>query len=396
MSKQTVLPRSTEERIQRIIRAIRGWLDNEGGILEKTKEQTIAEGLFQRHDINFMIGHIRQSVTQQSLREWAMAVPEKPAAVNRILCIHPGNLPMVGLQDILAVLLSGHTYHGKLSTRDPWLPDGLLRVLRRHMRADTMQWSTRMPNLAGIRADALLFAGSGSSLEIIKDNVRELDLVGDSCPMLIRTSNFSMAWLSEADGFKPEDQSSRSTMPSQLDQPARSGPFSDSDLPGSSDSFSQSKPSARAVWLSPLVEAMLRYEGKGCRSVALVIAPVPLGRVAGLLLPAMEAYLKACPFSYYPTRGVRYWKSYLESIGKTVVQAGPVLVTDDPDMAGKEDIICWVEGDRDDVERWRERMGSRLQEVYRIGESLNHAQTPPVDWKPDGFDVLSWIIRNTG
>lgn len=360
MSKQTVLPRSTEERIQRIIRAIRGWLDNEGGILEKTKEQTIAEGLFQRHDINFMIGHIRQSVTQQSLREWAMAVPEKPAAVSRILCIHPGNLPMVGLQDILAVLLSGHTYHGKLSTRDPWLPDGLLRVLRRHMRADTMQWSTRMPNLAGIRADALLFAGSGSSLEIIKDKMRELDLVGDSCPMLIRTSNFSMAWLSEADGFAPED------------------------------------PSARTVWLSPLVEAMLRYEGKGCRSVALVIAPVPLGRVAGLLLPAMEAYLKDCPFSYYPTSGVRYWKSYLESIGKTVVQAGPVLVTDDPDMAGKEDIICWLEGDRDDVERWRERMGSRLQEVYRIGESLNRAQTPPVDWKPDGFDVLSWIIRNTG
>lgn len=409
-----VINKHTIERIEQICDGVASWLENEGGMLERAVERTIDEGLFQRNDVQYMIDQARITVTKTALSKWAereMKVnprTEPPPSEGKtkpkkqtVLCLHAGNLPMVGLQDVIATLLSGSCYFGKLSGKDPWLLDSLLHILQKRFPDQVRQWSARMEDLQGIRADKVLFAGSQASVQPVLEKVIALHLVrtggkvslheaasgaktnaapgpdtgtGMNSIFLHRTARLSMAWLTGAD-----------------------------------------TPLATTL-ARQLAGAMLRYEGKGCRSVAVVVAPLTLEECAGPMVGALEEYVKKNPFSRRSGPGTHYWKSYLKSMGRPVYQSGPVLITDDFDMAGKEDVICWVKGNAGTVARMADRFGPQLQHVYLAASppnekspsanhsrvirhphirfaSLSGAQSPPIDWQPDGVDVLRWLTE---
>ncbi|MGM0738103.1 MAG: hypothetical protein ACQETM_02915 [Bacteroidota bacterium] len=363
------------ERIDRICEAVTAWLDNEDDICKTSVERTVTEGLFPRHDVMHMLGRIEKSVTREALRHWidriATGLTHDPAGSEKVLCLHAGNLPMVGLQDVIATLLSGAVYYGKLSSRDPWLLDGLLRVLRKRLPDQLGGWASRMEKLGPIGARHVLFAGSQASVDVAMEWVYQLGLACKDARLLARTARLSMAWLDETDFEHDPVRLSRQ-----------------------------------------LIEAMLRYEGRGCRSLAVVVAAWDLSDVAGTLADAAGVFLRSNPPSHYRMAGVSYWRGYLKSTGRDVYDLGGQIITDDPDLLGKEHVVCWFKGNESDLLRIAGQFGSQLQNVYinadqgdmlpRIPESLadarhirleplSLAQSPPIDWRPDGVDVLGWL-----
>ncbi len=385
------------DRIELICDGVNAWLANEDGILEESVNRTVADGLFPKHDVQHMLDQAGRTITPQALSSWVDKIsttkkgpsgPENftnnaeysragtdetafPNPDQKVLCLHAGNLPMVGLQDIIATLLSGSIYFGKLSRNDPWLLDGLLQVLEKRLPEQIGGWSIRLDDMNVTNAGVVLFAGSQASIEMVLKRIKELGLAGDNSRILARTARFSLAWLDEAD-FR-------------------------------SDSERLCK---------RLIEAMLRYEGRGCRSVAVVIADRDLSVFAGSLLDAADVFIRSNPPSNLKNSGVGYWKSYLRSTGRDVFDLGGQIITDDSDLIGKQNVICWIKGSDEEVIRFAERFGHQLQSVYvnaardavsekamyRMAgtggvrlEPLSDAQTPPVDWQPDGVDVLYWL-----
>jgi len=374
-------PDQISERIARICDGVDAWLSNEGGILDITVDRTATEGLFPRHDVMHMLKQISATVTPQALQDWVDRVdrgtstgtmPSPSAQIPKVLCLHAGNLPLVGLQDIIATLLSGAIYYGKLSRRDPWLADGLLRLLRERLPDQLGGWASQLEEIRKVEADKVLFAGAESSVEVVKQRIRELGLASAQTRFLTRSARFSMAWLDEKD-FQ-------------------------------SDHVRLSK---------YLIEAMMRYEGRGCRSLAVVVARRSLSEFAGSLTDAAKIFVRKNRPSHYRNPGASYWRSYLKSTGKEVYDMGSQIITDDHELTGREDVICWLTGNKEDVVRLARQFGPQLQQVYvnagreelsqnsaapplsdvpeiRL-EPLSEAQSPPIDWQPDGIDVLAWL-----
>ena len=388
-------------RIDRICEAVSAWLDNEDGLLKRARDRTIAEGLFRPHDVDHMLGQIRQTVTRQTLTGWLERVckeggtqgsragsqhqsdsrkdanaqkadntqhdahPIDGSTRPKTLCLHAGNLPMVGLQDIIAVLLAGSIYYGKLSRNDPWLPDSLLQIIRQRMPDQAGRWSTRMEELEGIKAGRVLFAGSEASVDAVIRRVHELKLATETARFLPRTARLSMAWLTEED-FKADEAVQKEEHPPEQDiSTSKAGRPKKTGAAGNAQSSAGgSQPASEGELYKQLVEAMLRYDGKGCRSVAVVISAREWSDCAGPLMDALEAWLRDHPPGSDEKPGVRYWKNYLRAVDKEVYETGGHLITSEPDLMGKEGVICWLKGDEKEVARLAGHFGSQLQSVY--------------------------------
>ncbi|MDI6402358.1 hypothetical protein QLX67_10140 [Balneolaceae bacterium ANBcel3] len=376
----TRLKKEMEERARRISGAVGRWLANEGGLLEASVEQTVTTGLFPRHDVQYALQSLRETVHEEALFEWINQTLTRCTPAEReqgsVLCLHAGNLPLVGVQDVLATLLSGERYLGKLSSKDPWLMDGLLRVLREEMGGQIEGWSTSPEAFSGAEAGRAMFSGAASSVQQVIALLLEKQMVAKKAPLLARTARFSVAWLSN--GCKEQSR-------------------------------------------SELVEAIMRYEGQGCRSVAVVVAPDALEDSFPVLKPQIRAFLKDNRPYHPQSPGTAYWKSYLKSVGKPALKAGPMIFTDDPSMAGKKQFITWIQGGINEVESIASRFGKSIQNIYLEDESyldmeknavlsgknteksvtethpdvferLSRAQKPNISWKPDGEDALEWLL----
>ncbi len=366
----------SDGQITRICKAVDAWLGNESGLLEQARERTISDGLFTLHDVGHMLEQVARTVTCEAITAWVEKSRDSYAVQNsgrkdsavydkNVLCLHAGNLPMIGLQDIIATLLSGARYHGKLSARDPWLLDGLLRLLQKQLPENVITWSTNLDDFEELRADRILFAGSEASVEPVTSRLWELRAAGKAARFLNRTARFSIAWLSGKDVEELRNKTSGAESPGLLND---------------------------------LVEAVMRYEGRGCRSVAVVVAPCELSDVAGTLIPALQDYVKKYPFLHSIKPEKSYWASYLETMDRDFFESGPIILTGDTDLMGKEDVVCWISGDAMTVQQIFEKAGPKVQSIYTVEnplplytEALSRAQKPPIDWKPDGVDVLRWL-----
>lgn len=380
-----------ESRIDGICKGITAWLENEGGRLEASVDRTISDRLFSLHDVSYMIDQIALTVTHDALTSWVNenlksieapqeSVSDLAKSGMNVLCLHAGNLPMVGLQDIIATLLSGTRYHGKLSKKDPWLLEGLLLLLQKHLPENVIMWSTDLDDFNGYKMDRILFAGSEASVVPVKNRLKKLGVTisadDTATRFLIRTARFSIALLSE----KEIDFSGKSSFDA-----ATSGVYDfETESPG---------------FLNALAEAILRYEGRGCRSIAVIVAPCKLSAVADILVPVLQAYTKKYPALHGIKPGRTYWTSYLKATERDYHECGPVLLTEDTDLLGKEDVICWIPGDLTTVQQLSGQLGSKVQNIYMddgpanlCTEPLSKAQIPSIDWQPDGVDILNWLL----
>lgn len=87
---------------------------------------------FTPDNIRVAISGIQSLLKQDKLENWLNAYPQltTPASPKQVGVVMAGNIPLVGFHDILCILLSGHQFIGKTSSKDQRLPRLLAETLQ--------------------------------------------------------------------------------------------------------------------------------------------------------------------------------------------------------------------------------------------------------------------------
>lgn len=349
---------SLDQHIKTIQEAINAWLQPDNEILMGAIQKTVDENLFDGSDIRHRIRHLKNSVTENNLSAWcSRAGLESPSLIDReICCLHAGNIPLVGFHNLLAVLLTGANYYGKLSRKDPYLMSSFLKVLENFELVKPECWATQLDHFQGINADAVLFSGSEASVTPVRKSLAELKIANDKTPELIRTAHFSIAWITD---------NKKETMEN-------------------------------------LTEAVFRYGGNGCRSVAYVVAPFSLKNEKCTFTDYVESFWLNNPQHQKPSPSLYHRYAYNRAVGIEQAWLEDFLIEETMVSPDEKFVLHWIEGGLNEVEDII-RMNTHVQSVYsnseigekivnKVVEPLSQAQTPPVWWKADGIDTIKWML----
>jgi hypothetical protein len=353
-----------QSRIETLLEVTERWLSNDNEYLMEAAGRTVDEGFFAVHDVKFALKAIKKSINQTALKEWikdAGLSDEKDASGQNVLCLHAGNLPLVGFQDAFSALLSGARYIGKISRKDPYLlPTFLNEVKKTAVWTDMdVQWSHRLDDFEDMRNDVVIFAGSESSVPGVMEAINNLNLSTEKTRYLIRTAHFSMAYLDRQDERTMKD----------------------------------------------LVEGIFRYGGKGCRSVAIVVSPFSLNSIKCELTDYIETFWLENPQLKKPSPKLKQQFAYNKAIERSQVWLDDFLLQEGG-LELNQDFVCyWMQGDESTVAELAKKYADELQSIYitrsdievpgfeNRTEILADAQQPPINWKPDGMDTLEWLKK---
>src|SRR5699024_4920705 len=183
-----------QKRIVRLLEATDNWLFSDNHYLADAVDRTVQEGYFSYQDVRYALDGLRASIRKEHIEQWIHTAgmnENNNAAGENVLCLHAGNLPLVGFQDAFATLLSGARYTAKISRKDPYLlPTFLNEVKKTPLWTDMdVQWSHRLDDFEDMRHDRILFAGSETSVPEVRKAIRDLRLAKGNAKFLIRTSH---------------------------------------------------------------------------------------------------------------------------------------------------------------------------------------------------------------
>ncbi len=94
-------------------------------------EANAANKWFTEDTVRLAVGNIADMLSPDKTREWISRYDKFAGESRRIGLVLAGNIPMVGLHDVICVLISGHTAEIKLSAQDAVLIPRLLELLTR-------------------------------------------------------------------------------------------------------------------------------------------------------------------------------------------------------------------------------------------------------------------------
>jgi hypothetical protein len=140
---------------------------------------------FVRENLLFALEAWADLLKLDRLRSWTSPYQysEKP---QKIGVIQAGNIPLVGFHDFLSVLISGHHFVGKLSSKDEILPvylsDKLIEI--EPVFTDYISWESRLTSV-----DAIIATGSDNS-------ARYFEYYFGNKPNIIRKNRSSWAIIS--------------------------------------------------------------------------------------------------------------------------------------------------------------------------------------------------------
>ena len=352
----------TQNHIKRVSNAVDDWLMPNNYDLMQAIDKTVNEGLFSFEDIKYQILSLKNSLREETLQRWARISGLKSGSINgkRVLCLHAGNLPLVGIQDLLSVVMTGGTYLGKLSKKDPYLLPTLLQSFQKHGIAKDAKWAKDLDEFMGFKSDAVLFAGSKQSAISVEKKLGSLKLADQSTPKLMRTAHFSIAWIRD---------NSKKTM-------------------------------------EDLTEAVFRYGGAGCRSVAIVVAPFHLNSQKCSFTDYVEAFWLKNPQHQKPPESLYHRFAFNKAVGIEQAWLNDFLIEENLEKPKKKFILYWVKGGEQTLKEIIANYRNGLQSVYSTGdmigkeingiitEPLSEAQNPPIWWKPDGVDTIQWLQKH--
>lgn len=342
-----------QTHISKVVEAARKWLQPDNNQLKKAIEQTVDEGLFSFEDIKFQIRSLKQNIDTGQVEAWAKRAglgEEKNSIGQKVLCLHAGNLPLVGLQDALGTILSGADFYSKLSRKDPYLLPTFLEELKRTGIERKISYSTELANFKSLKADKLLFAGSSESVPKVKEELKKLEATTSETEFIIRTAKFSMAYITNEE---PET-------------------------------------------ITDLVEAIFRYGGQGCRSVAVVVSPIRFNKLKCHFQDYIESFWLKNPQHKKPSEALAYQFAYNKAIDRPQAWLDDFLIQESEEFPELDFTLHWVQGDETKLKELKAKFGSAVQTVYAAGEQiegvetefLSQAQRPPLWWEPDGLPVI--------
>jgi hypothetical protein len=338
--------------------AIDDWLRPDNSELKLAIDRTVEEGFFSFEDIKHQIQVLKKTLNEESIREWVYRnrSSDSDGDQKRVLFLHAGNLPLVGVQDVIAATLCNVSYGGKISRKDPYLLPTLLTVLRKHGFLKNSVWSTEIDDFKNFRAEAMVFSGSGSNAEVVRNKVLHMNALKAGAPELIRSAHFSIAFI---------DETSYSTM-------------------------------------QQLTEAVFRYGGMGCRSVKIVVAPVPLNTIKCEFTDYIELFWLKNPQHKKPPSSLFHRFACNKAVGTEQSWLDDFLIEETEKRPEHDFVLHWVEGGMEKVDEMAARFSNGLQGIYVCtpvkedgfsaeADLLKNAQSPPIWWKPDGIDTVAWI-----
>jgi len=341
------------DHIQHIDNATRRWLQVENRFLREAIDKTVQEGLFSFEDIKFAILALKEKVDAGQIIKWAERVglgENQNQKGKKVLCLHAGNLPLVGFQDALGIILSGANYSGKLSKKDSYLLPTLLDALKDIALENSIHYSTSLDAFDGFQAHKVLFAGSKQSVQPVKDQLIQSNAANENTEFVVRTAKFSMAYITNEEPQVMTD----------------------------------------------LVEAVFRYGGQGCRSVAVVVSPTGFKELICPLQDYIEAFWLKNPQHKQPNPALEYQFAYNKAIARDQAWLEYFLIQESEDFPELDFTLHWVKGDEAKLKELKERYGTAVQTVYTAGQNiegintefLSEAQTPNLWWPPDGVAVI--------
>lgn len=327
----------------------RRWADPEHPVRAEAVSKTLAtQALFTEEAVAFAINQQMSLLSEETLAGWQKKL-NKVGDVRRIAVLNPGNIPMVGLQDVLAVTLAGHAYLGVLSSRSPFLLPAFAEEVRQHGAALSVQFYGLKEALD--QAQALIASGSD-------DTMNEVESMADRAGIpekhrWIRKSRFSVAVL---DGKESEEER------------------------------------------ESLAEDVLLHEGLGCRNVALVFAPKECP--PDPYLASFAAFRGTFPAPEATRARLRMQRAFLKAVDvpHAFAEDYQFLVSRGDAQVQAPCHLRWV--DSVDPRHWIDASEKHIQGVFcpeRLrrtfpeAELLGQAQRPGLDWKPDGVDHIDFL-----
>ncbi len=158
------------------------------GINDVIATHHYSNGWFTEANIRKALESWNVALTNENLGKWLAAYPLKDneAVSKKVGVICAGNIPLVGLHDVICVLLSGHHAMIKLSTSDDKLLPALLQVLVNFETAFASSFSLVKEKLSG--QQAVIATGSNNTSRYFRYYFKDI-------PHIIRKSRTSIAIL---------------------------------------------------------------------------------------------------------------------------------------------------------------------------------------------------------
>jgi hypothetical protein len=291
---------------------------------------------------------VADMLNREALSEWLALYPALPVARPRnVLVIMAGNIPFVGMQDLVCVLAAGHRAVVKPSSKD----------------LDNMSWVVRQ--LLDIAPDLPLSLLSGSSptpdAVIAMGNDDTVAAIGEKysgIPMLLRGNRSSLAVLS---GDETDDE------------------------------------------LASLADDVLSFSGLGCRNVSLVFVP------RGYDFSRLQSVMAQRAGSVGPgfAGNYRQARAMLRMSATPHIDTGAALmveVADAPDFPAQPSVLHFaIYDDPTEAADWIARHDHEIQCVARNLHSslftlhfnravpLGQTQRPRLTDYPDGRDTMQFL-----
>ncbi|MEX2370562.1 MAG: hypothetical protein WD578_06120 [Bacteroidales bacterium] len=147
-------------------------------------------GWFTEKNVRSALGAVAQSLKNDQLHKWMKRYPRLPVASDSSVTIGvvmAGNIPLVGFHDMLSVIMSGHKFLGKPSSKD----DRLLKMVAEIIYAIEPGFRDRIVFTEGYLTDVdgIIATGSNNTSRYFEYYFREM-------PHIIRRNRNGVAVLS--------------------------------------------------------------------------------------------------------------------------------------------------------------------------------------------------------
>ena len=298
-------------------------------------------GWFTRENVLHALVAWGELLSSDPLTAWCARYPEL-ARTDRpertVGLILAGNIPLVGLHDLVCVLLTGHRVRVKTSSEDAGLTAAVVALLALIAPAMAARIVLVTDRLGAV--DAVIATGSDNTARYFQHYFGHL-------PLVVRRNRTSVAVL---DGEETDAE------------------------------------------LAALGEDIFRYFGLGCRNVGKVFLPADfdLDRLFGAVFPWKDIVLHGKYANNYD-----YHKALWLLDGVPLIENGFLLVKEDPALHSPVGAL-FVERyvDRAAVDERLRMEADRIQCVVGHGRvPFGRAQAPGLADYADGVDTLDFLLR---
>ncbi len=330
------------------------WLDPAYPQRRAVVEDTLVlENRFTEEAMAFALNQQMSLLTQDALLAWMDGRHVKEWKAVGVL--NAGNVPLVGLQDWLAVVLAGAAYRGVLSSRSPHiLPAFAFEVLEAfpNLQTDFVTYEELFDDL-----DAMIASGSEETMQEVAAACAKHNIAVSH--QLLRGHKYSIAVLTGKESAQMREN---------------------------------------------LAEDVLLHEGLGCRNAAIILAPEGLApdpylesfayfrsifpvhpRTPGSL-KMKQAFLAAVDVSHAYGEGMEF----LVSKGDPEPQEpGHVRWAE---YRTEEELVGWIRDHKEEIQLIVAGKGQQGRlDVGPLLVNFGDAQRPTLDWCADGIDTVDFL-----